>query len=329
MSVLSLLRAIVLCALSVLLASGPATAQSHWGAEWFPNVTLTTHDGRSVRFYDDMLRNKIVVISFIYTNCDDVCPAETAALLRVAALLGDRVGRDVHFYSISIDPDHDTPEVLARYREQFQIGPGWTFLRASQADVDLIQRKLGVRPAQVGALDQHSTSIVLGNERIGRWIRRSPYDTPLVLANLVTETLQADVKPGGGGLTGGRVSFANAQAFGDMPRGEYLFRTRCASCHTLGLGDRVGPDLAGVASSRPREDLIRWITSPDRVIAEGAPQTRALVQKFRGVKMPNLRLGEVEAAALLEYLASEDLLRAASARAEAAPHAHEHGQHHH
>lgn len=55
-------------------------------------------------------------------------PLETARLRQVQKLLGDRVGKDIFFYSISIDPYNDTPTTLKRYAEKFGIGPGWTLL---------------------------------------------------------------------------------------------------------------------------------------------------------------------------------------------------------
>src|SRR5256885_6799647 len=83
---------------------GPAFAQNRWGADYFPNVLLTTQDGTAVRFYDDLLKGKAVAINLIYTSCTDECPLETARLVQVQRLLGERVGKDVFFYSISIDP---------------------------------------------------------------------------------------------------------------------------------------------------------------------------------------------------------------------------------
>src|ERR1041384_2454650 len=85
------------------------------GAASIPNVPLTTHEGRTVRFFDDLVKGKIVAIDLIYTTCQYACPLETARLAQVQRLLGDRLGRDGLFYSISIDPEHDTPEVLRAY----------------------------------------------------------------------------------------------------------------------------------------------------------------------------------------------------------------------
>jgi protein SCO1/2 len=70
---------------------------------------LVTQDGKTVHFYDDVIKNKVVAISFIFTKCRGPCPAETASLRKVEQLLGERMGRDVFMYSISIDPEHDRP----------------------------------------------------------------------------------------------------------------------------------------------------------------------------------------------------------------------------
>src|SRR5262245_47587337 len=119
--------AAVIAAAAGLLAAGAATANP-WGADYFPHVPLTTQDGKTVRFYDDLLKGRKVVINVISTSCTDVCPLETANIVQLTKLLGDRVGRDVWFYSITIDPKRDTPAVLKAYAEKFGAGgPGWLF----------------------------------------------------------------------------------------------------------------------------------------------------------------------------------------------------------
>ena len=115
---------------AALIFCGGATAASPWGEDYFPNIELTTQDGEDVRFFDDLIKDKIVAINFIYTSCPDSCPLETAQLVTVQNILGDRVGKDVFFYSISIDPETDTPEVLKAYREKF--GANWTFLTGNR-----------------------------------------------------------------------------------------------------------------------------------------------------------------------------------------------------
>lgn len=128
-----------------IFAATPATADStRWGAGYFPNITLTTQDGAPVKFYDDLVQGKIVAINLIYTTCKYACPLETARLTQVARLLGERMGRDIFFYSISIDPEHDTPEVLKAYAEKYQVGAGWSFLTGKKTEIEALSKKLGL-----------------------------------------------------------------------------------------------------------------------------------------------------------------------------------------
>ena len=111
------------------IAAGPVGARTPWGADYFPNVVLTTHEGEEVRFYDDLVDGGVVAINFMFTSCKDVCPAEVARLRQVQKLLGDRVGQDIFMYSISIDPEVDTPEVLAEYRSKFKVKSALCFCK--------------------------------------------------------------------------------------------------------------------------------------------------------------------------------------------------------
>jgi protein SCO1/2 len=99
----------------VALLLSPLSAQAaRWGKEYVPNVPVVTQDGKTLNFYDDLIKDKIVVLSFIYTSCKDICPLATARLGEAQEKLGDRVGRDIFFYSISIEPERDTPQRLRR-----------------------------------------------------------------------------------------------------------------------------------------------------------------------------------------------------------------------
>ena len=174
---------------AVLLAGAPGSAQQRWHKAYFPNVDLVTQDGRKVRFYDDVIKGKVVAINFIYTKCPDVCPLDTAALRRVQKLIGPRMGREVHFYSISLDPKNDTPAALKKYMRTFDVGPGWTFLTGRPQDLALIQSKFGIKPVSAGMLTAHDTRFVLGNEPMARWLKRTPHDNPHVLAHILTSDL--------------------------------------------------------------------------------------------------------------------------------------------
>jgi len=272
------------------------------GARHFPNIPLITHEGEVVRFYDDLIENRVVAVNFIYTSCKDSCPAETAKLRKVYELLGDRVGRDIFMYSISIDPGHDTPQVLAEFVKNFKIGPGWTFLTGKEADITLLQKKLGLYLDEEDLEHEgdHNISFVVGNDRTGKCIQRSPFDDPHVLANLI-----------GYRLFDGMVRRSDSKSYADVPEaprhshGEGLYLSRCNTCHTIGGGELLGPDLLGVTEKRDRAWLLRWLKEPDVMLEEGDPIALELSARYPGLTMPNLRLDDVDAAALVEYMEKE------------------------
>jgi protein SCO1/2 len=294
----------------VAMASTSGSAQQRWHKDYFPNVTLITQDGKKVRFYDDLLKGKVVAINFIYTTCPDVCPMDTAALRRVQKLVGPRMGRDVFFYSITLDPKNDTPAALRKYMKTFDVGPGWTFLTGRPQDIALLQTKFGIRPVKPGALSAHDTRYVMGNEAIARWIKRTPHDNPHVLAHILTRDLPGpamarDNRP--------RPSYAKATRIEGMTSGGQLFMSRCSACHSIGGGDdTLGPDLAGVVERRPSAWLHRWIKEPDRMLAAKDPTATALKAKYRGVPMPNLKLSDSDVADVVEFIAAETKRQEAS-----------------
>ena len=138
----------------------------------FPNVTLTTHEGKRVKFYDDLLKDKIVLINFMYVKCQGTCPGTTANLLNVQKLLGKRVGKDIFMYSITLKPEEDTPERLAAYAKAYKVGPGWQFLTGDPKDVELLRQKLGFidrDPVRDADKSNHIGMLRWGNEPHTLW----------------------------------------------------------------------------------------------------------------------------------------------------------------
>lgn len=327
---------LVLVALSVTawirVAEAGTNPQSPWGADYFPNIPLITQDGKSVRFFDDLIKDKVVAINFIFTSCTDSCPLETARLKEVEQLLGDRIGKDVFLYSISIDPEVDTPPVLKQYAAKFGADrPGWLFLTGKKDDITRLRERLGLYMPEIenGSKD-HNLSLIVGNQRTGRWQKASPFENPYVLANQLGSVLHnwkyASVD---------RNDYADAPTeLRQMSKGEQLFRTRCSSCHTVGTESgappamhQVGPDLQGVIQRREWAWLVRWLQQPDKMIAEQDPIALALLAQYK-IPMPNLRLNDIEVAALLSYL-DEESLRLAALRQPAPEHGAGHGDQHH
>jgi len=293
-------------AVALLLgAGGPlyqsAFAANPWGANYFPNVPLTTQDGTAVRFYDDLLKGKAVAINLIYTSCKDECPLETARLVQVQRLLGDRVGKDIFFYSISIDPKHDTPAVLKAYAEKFGVGPGWLFLTGRGDDIKLIAKKLGLsRSNDAANRDGHMALLMLGNEPTGQWMRNSAVDNPHFLATTISRFMRwPDQQPSR--------SYAELTQLPNIDTGAYFFQSRCGACHTVGKGDAVGPDLAGVTTRSDRDWLMRYLRAPDQMLAAQDPIAVALSAKYKDVPMPNLRLSDGEIATVLTYLEAHNV----------------------
>jgi protein SCO1/2 len=288
--------AAVLAATSLLVA-GAAFADQPWGRDYFPNVPLTTQDGKVVHLYDDLLKDKVVAIDLIYTHCRFSCPLETARLAQVQRLLGDRVGKEMFFYSITLDPTRDTPEVLKAYADKYRVGPGWLFLTGSPDDIKLVARKLGLYfDAISGARDGHTPDLMVGNVATGQWMKNSAVDDPRLLARTITTFLDGYKKP-----AAPERSYTEAREL-TISKGEYLFSTKCAVCHTVGDGHRIGPDLMGVTRLRDRAWLARYVARPDRMLADGDPIAKELSARYEQVTMPNLSLGKEEVAALLDYI---------------------------
>ena len=139
---------------------------------YFPNVELTTHEGKKVRFYDDLIKDKIVVINFMYAECEGICPTITANLVKAQKLMGRRVGRDIFMYSLTLRPESDTPEDLKHYAKMHGVKPGWLFLTGKPADIETLRRSLGFSTSNQ-KLDKDSTNhigmVKYGNERRQWW----------------------------------------------------------------------------------------------------------------------------------------------------------------
>jgi protein SCO1/2 len=198
--------------------------------------------------------------------------------------------------------------VLRRYREKFKAGPGWVFLTGKEEDITLLRRKLGLYIEEIQGEDStdHNLNLVIGNQATGRWMKRSPFENPYVLATQLGGELHNWKLP-----RPAERDYANAPRLRDISKGESLFRTRCAACHTVGGGaveasaQRVGPDLLGVTQKREPAWLSRWLSEPDVMLAEGDPIAKQLYREYGGLPMPNSQLNELEVDSLIRYLDSE------------------------
>jgi protein SCO1 len=172
--------------LAVLMARPAAVIADQYH---FPNVELITQDGKRVHFYDDLIKGKIVTINFFYAKCEGICPTVTANLAAAQGILGDKVGREIFMTSISLKPEHDTPEVLKEYAGMFKAKPGWSFLTGKPDDIELLRRSLGftnLDPRLDQDTSQHIGNVRIGNEPLMLWAACPGMSRPEFIAKSVT-----------------------------------------------------------------------------------------------------------------------------------------------
>jgi protein SCO1/2 len=274
-----------------------ATSEAPWSQSYLPNVEVVDQDHRRLKFYDDVLQGKLVVISFIYTSCNNICPLVIARLAEVRDQLGDAFGRDIHFVSVSIDPIPDTPDKLKEHASAFKIDKGWLFLTGDPGNIDLIRHKLGERSRK--DIAQHRNEILLFNDRTASWSRESPFSDVSILVNSIRSMdPEWQWEAAHGAHTEGSTRH-------DVPvelPGQALFLKTCASCHTVGGGTKVGPDLGGVLQRRSESWFKSYVTTPSKLRRQSDPVALALREAFPHVRMPDLGLKETDAEDLILYL---------------------------
>jgi len=108
-----------------------------------PEFTLTKRDGTRIALKD--LRGRVLAVTFIYTSCADTCPLLTAKMAGLQSRLGSLFGPQVFFLSITVDPKHDTLEVLTRYAKAHGANlAGWAFLTGTPAEIDEVAKRYGI-----------------------------------------------------------------------------------------------------------------------------------------------------------------------------------------
>ena len=137
-----------------------------------PNLPLIAHTGHRVRFYDDLVKGKKVILNFMYVRCQGICMPVTMNLVRVQKMLGERVGREIFIYSITLKPHEDSTNDLRAYAEEHGVGEGWLLLTGAPADIEHLRRSLGfVYPDPVEDADttNHIGMLRYGVEPTLRW----------------------------------------------------------------------------------------------------------------------------------------------------------------
>ncbi|HEU4387573.1 MAG TPA: SCO family protein [Blastocatellia bacterium] len=153
---------------------------------YFTDVVLINQDGKEVRLYTDLLKGRTVIMNTFFTTCTSVCPPMTRTIERIQEWLGERLGKDALILSISVDPEVDTPPRLKAFADNFGVKPGWHLLGGKKENVQLALRKIG---QFVEARDDHSTILIIGNERTGLWKKAFGLAKPSDLITVVESVL--------------------------------------------------------------------------------------------------------------------------------------------
>lgn len=136
------------------------------GLKYFGDVPLLDQDGRKVRLYSDLIAGRIIVVNSFFASCSGSCPVMAGTFRKIQTALGDRLGRDVHLLSITVDPEHDTPEQLRKFAKDAAAKPGWRFITGDKEHVAQALHKLGLK---TDAKENHTAVVIIGNEPKGVW----------------------------------------------------------------------------------------------------------------------------------------------------------------
>ena len=131
-----------------------------------PDILLLDQNGKQVRLYSDIVRGKVVLVHFFFTKCSDICPMQGRSLMKLKSRLGDKLGRDIFFVSISKDPLNDTPEKLSKWGKRYGVGPGWTLVTGDQPVIKKILWDF--TGEEIGQMT-HESTVLIGNDRTGVW----------------------------------------------------------------------------------------------------------------------------------------------------------------
>lgn len=139
---------------------------SEGAKSYFGDIVLTNQYGKSVQFYEELMKDKTVVINSFFATCKGSCPVMAGSFAAIQKAFADRIGKDLVLISITVDPATDTPERLLAYAQNMKAQPGWYFLTGPPEKVQQALRKLG---QAVPDKESHNNIFIVGNLQTGLW----------------------------------------------------------------------------------------------------------------------------------------------------------------
>lgn len=154
-----------------------------------PNVKVFNHHGKQVSFYNDLVKNKVVLMSFFYTSCTYICISQGENLSKVQALLGTHLGKEVFLISVSMDPRTDTPQKLKYWGRAFHAKTGWTLVSSDTPEMNrMLKAFTGNKP---GPQSIHASLVFIGNDKTGKWMMADGLLNPTSLVKLLEGEMQS------------------------------------------------------------------------------------------------------------------------------------------
>jgi protein SCO1/2 len=157
-----------------------------------PDVDCLDQNGKKLRFHTDLVKGKVVVISFIFTSCTSICTIVGEGVARLQAALGERAGRDVQLISVSLDPVTDTPEKLKAWAARLRAKDGWTLVTGEKAEMDRLLKVLTGGPSGPRT---HSPLLLIGNEAKNVWTEAYALEDPARLIQQIDRVSGAAATP--------------------------------------------------------------------------------------------------------------------------------------
>jgi len=148
------------------------------------DLELVTQDGKRVKFKSDVIGDKLVAMTFIYTSCTTICPVYNAIFTQLQDLLGERQGREVILISLSLDPVRDIPRRMKREAKKFKAKPGWFYLTGQKLNVDQVLKGLD---AYIVDFEEHPPTALIGDGKTGTWRRFNGFPMPKQLLAMIDE----------------------------------------------------------------------------------------------------------------------------------------------
>jgi len=152
------------------------------------DLELLTQEGTPIRFKSEAIQDKLVAMTFVYTNCTTICPVFNALFGQLQDLLGDRLEEEVRLITMTLDPARDLPQRMSREARKFNAKTGWLYLTGEKQNVDQVLKGLD---AFFADFTQHPPMVLLGDGQTGTWKRYNGFPRPQELLALIDELKQA------------------------------------------------------------------------------------------------------------------------------------------